>query len=620
MKNQLYIPACKKFLEDENGIMDVQRLFSLSRQAYNLKYPNEFPDNQDLLSFLKVNKLVPPAYPLDALNTEHVELCFSMITQNNCNALCQLCGYSPLYKNQYEEQESILLGYALGNWNNLQSLIQTGLTARHFRAMISVSERSKVAVVPLNRLAFEYMEKIPKSQSDMKNLPGQIMDAIKANNKNKLSITDTKIALRYLENLQKGKYQYVDTQIIRDIIKNVYHLEFKEIAGEIEKPSETPVYISGFLGTPTPDKTPVRNIPQENADKKTVVEETSEDSLLQDAKEILEIKKSEDESETMKTPAKRQPSEKVRKIVEWSISRKDFPQGLYTDLEHVTAPQYTMFLEQLLLSPLLPMEIGSLDKEPVIFIYMNKKLYSFSVYNPIIIDDMIPYITKSRFRKIICYEPYHLYSYLYEQQVQPATLFSIKIYADCFAEYKKDNKHPKNLIKKMLEKENNTAVNALYYAMSNYNELYQFAYDKKKIPEEYYRNMFLCQALGFSYNLKTICENCQQLFSEETNDGYKFIYAPGQLLTAPFEPIQFTFAWNDTIEFPVTKLIGKLAENNFYNKYRVYLLSYKKNTVIFAMNKSDKNSLCEIVNNLSCFIAEEMKKTPISVAVSSPKC
>ncbi|RRK25024.1 hypothetical protein EBB54_30245 [Schaedlerella arabinosiphila] len=54
---------------------------------------------------------------------DHVELCFTIISQYKCNSICQLCAYSPLYKNQFEIQESILIGYALTSWNHLQSLI-----------------------------------------------------------------------------------------------------------------------------------------------------------------------------------------------------------------------------------------------------------------------------------------------------------------------------------------------------------------------------------------------------------------------------------------------------------------------------------------------------------------
>ena len=58
------------------------------------------------------------------------------------------------------DEEAILLSYALSSWERLNSLKKAGLICRHFRAMIPVSDKSKVQVVPLNRLAYEYLDRI----------------------------------------------------------------------------------------------------------------------------------------------------------------------------------------------------------------------------------------------------------------------------------------------------------------------------------------------------------------------------------------------------------------------------------------------------------------------------
>lgn len=623
MKKQLYIPACRKFLEDENGVMDVQKLFSLSRQAYNLKYPGEFPDNKELLSFLQVNRLVPPAYRIEELNTEHMELCFSIITKYNCNSLCQLCGYSPLYKNQLEEQEAVLLGYALSSWNNLQNLIQSGITARHFRAMISVSEKSKVAVVPLNRLAFEYMEKIPKSQSDMRTLPEQIINAIKTNNKNKLSASDIKVAQRYLENLQNSKYQYVEVKIIQNILKEYYKLEYKESSEESVENKEAPVYIDGFLGGGIPEKPSVRNSPQEHTDKKQEIPEpiakTSQNVTEHQSLSVEDTKKetvteSKDEKSAEVPP--KAPSKRTRKVIEWSLSKEELRNCIAIDLEQASKYQFQRFLENLLVTPILPFEIGTLEKEPVVFIYMADKLYYFATNNPMILDDILPYISQSKFRKIVCYEPYRVYSYLYEQQVTSVSLFSIKTCADCTEELKKNNKQPKMLIKKVLNRENKTSLHELCFAMSNYQKLYEILGAKYEIPDTYHKRMLLCQLLGFSYMRNRISDTTLPLFIEEITDGYAFTYTPEERLIEPFTPVQIKVSWNDMSDFPVEELLIRLAAINFYYKHQIYLLSYSRNTVTFAIDRNKIVSACEIINNATCSIAEEKKKTPINVAVS----
>lgn len=67
--------------------------------------------------------------------------------------------------------------------------------------MIPVSDKSKVQVVPLNRLAYEYLETVPSSANDLLSIDYKIMAALKQNNKNKLSDSDFEIMHKYLTNL-----------------------------------------------------------------------------------------------------------------------------------------------------------------------------------------------------------------------------------------------------------------------------------------------------------------------------------------------------------------------------------------------------------------------------------
>ena len=107
---------------------------------------------------------------------------------------------------------------------NFQRIIQAGVTSRHFRAMIPVSEKSKVMVVPLNRLAFEYLEKIPKSQEDMLSITDKIISVLKQNNQNKLSASDFRIAKKYLDNLYNGNYSNLNDDFLQKALKDGFNL------------------------------------------------------------------------------------------------------------------------------------------------------------------------------------------------------------------------------------------------------------------------------------------------------------------------------------------------------------------------------------------------------------
>ena len=166
MNNKLFIPSCHKFITKKDGTANFQRIYGVLKSAYSTKYPNDTLSSEEVFDFLKLNQIVPHDFPHQDIDFDYQELCFSIITQYKCNSICQLCPYSSLYKNIYENEESILLSYALNSWDHLNSLKKAGLTCRHFRSMIPVSDKSKVLVVPLNRLAYEYLETVPSSAND----------------------------------------------------------------------------------------------------------------------------------------------------------------------------------------------------------------------------------------------------------------------------------------------------------------------------------------------------------------------------------------------------------------------------------------------------------------------
>ena len=415
----------------------------------------------------------------------------------------------------------------------------------------------------------------------------------------------------------------MDVKIIQNILAECYRLEYKECADEKEEKTESPVYIEGFLGGGIPEKPSVRNSPQEQPDKKqeplTQITESVPVSIEHQEKPEAEVKeKAVSDIKDIKPieVAQEQPIKKGRKIIEWSLSKEDLRNCVAIDLEQSTRFQFEKFLENLLVTPILPLEIGVLGKEPVVFIYMAEKLYYFSTNNPVIVDDMLPYISQSKFRKIVCYEPYKIYSYLYKQGITSVELFSIKVFADCFEEFKKNNKQPKTLIKKVFNKENRTGAHDLLFSMSHYQKLYGEFQENYTTPDSYNKRMLLCHLLGLSYTRNHISNTALPLFKEESANGYIFTYKQEEHLEEPYKPVQIKFAWNDTSDFPVEELLVRLEKASFYYKHQIILLSYSRNVVTFAIDKNRIVSACEIINNATCSIAEERKKTPINVAVT----
>ena len=612
MKKELYVPACHKYIRKRDGTPDQQRIFSVAKSAFKAKYPDQKLEDRELISFLKANHVIPEETKGEDLNTEHPELCFTIISQYKCNSICQLCAYSPLFKNQWEMQESILIGYALRSWNNLQALLESGLTCRHFRAMIPVSEKSSVSVIPLNRLAFEYMEKVPKSQSDMLSISENIIHTLKQNNKNKLSADDFKIAKKYLDNLFLSNYHALPPEKIENILKKCFQLHFRpapEPSTQQEKQEEimeeSPLRLEGLLAGKSLTTAGNRNPLQETASKKKVTDDKRE--------KAVHTCYTKDISSVPIKPISAAAMERPPHI--WQITCKELQDFPAVNLDTADKWQMRLFLEKLLMTPLLPMETLIDNKgSSWVLLYVQGKFYYYSSSNLTILDTILPYIEKSAFRKIICYEPYQLYEYFFRQQVYGITLFSIRLGMDFACSPALWNCNINTVLHEKCKTENPDHAPAVMDSMRNYYKMFQHlsktGLEKKKM---YWERYYIMKFLGYSYHRKGSGLTGKPLFLKETLDGYQFTYTGKDTLMAPYMAVRYQIRWESKDEFPIESMLSEIMKHRIPEIHEILLLSYSKNNMIFSILPSEYGYLCDLVNNIACYFAEINEKLPVYI-------
>lgn len=583
MSNQFYIPACHKFIKTKDGEPNAQRIFSVAKTAFKQKNPNTILDDEQLLQYLTMNGLIDETTNKEDIDLNQIEMCFSIITQYKCNAICQLCGYSPLYKNQLENQEAVLLGYSLSSWNNLQLLLHSGVTCRLFRAMIPVSEKSAVSVVPLNRLAFEYMEKVPKRQEDMLSIADKIVASIKQNNKDKLSASDFKIVHRYLNNLYNSNFRYLKNEDIGRCLKH-FNLELKEPTVE-------------SVATPEPTKPDAIPVVQECLP----VQIPQQESIG---------KKKEKEKETPEVDVH------IEKMHVWKLSETDLQYAPFQNLEHANTQQMYLFKEYLLVTPLLPMELVRTDQRDIIVFFAGDKLYYYTATNPIILDEFLPYINKSRFRKVLCYEPYFLHAYFNEQQIKSIEVFSLNI---AFTELMPDLAlgNPTDQIKSYMGVTDAPHTNHLLYCMQHYLRCYQkIQKQMNKLDEDKLKALFrkerLGKFLGISYFKRYVCEGETLLFTQKNSDGYEFTYTEGDAMKSPYCSVRFCFSWKEG-SFPIGTLLDNCVLYKLIYEYDIRILKYDSVAVTFAIRQEEQKQVYEAIHNLASLMATKEKNTPIVI-------
>lgn len=648
MKKELYVPACHQYIRNKDGSPNSQRIFSVTKSAYLSKYPKQTLADDELLAFLQANHVIPTGIKKETLDTEHVELCFTVISQYKCNSICQICAYSPLYKNQFEMQESILIGYALTNWKNLQDLLNSGITCRHFRAMIPVSEKSTVLVIPLNRLAFEYLEKVPKSQKDMLSVIDRIITSLKENNKDKLSATDLKIAKKYLDNLYNSNYQNLKSEEINRILKECFQLSFREtdvpdVSEQTilkESAAPKPVCLEGFLTEKQPANSKNRTLQQESSRKSTAAKSIPSahpisgtpptDTQNESAKPSAEkretvpsrIEQDMKVSYTQKTEHKKTTDDTSvlteRKPFIWECPQDTFLHIPAINLDNADSSQIKLFLNQLLMTPLLPMEIINYQKQELILIYAGNQFYFYSKNNLTILDLLLPYIQKSRFRKILCYEPYELYAYFHQQHCHSIQVFSLRLAMDFSCPAHLWNYAPALILKETCHVKIPEQVPTIIHIMKHYRILYQkvLSWLKKIKPEQkaaYQKKYYLAILLGYSYRKEIYSTLKDRLFSKETIDGYVFTYSSKEKMVSPYRSICFQIRWNSKECFPVEAILATITEHKVPERHDIFLLAFNKNTIAFAIIDSEYNYCCELVNHLSGYFAEKENKLPVYI-------
>ena len=636
MKN-LSVPACHKYVKNKNGEYDYQRIFGVTVSAYQTKYPNAELDKEEILRYLQINQIIPEKYNSELLNLEHIELCFTIISQFNCNAICQLCMYSPLFRNAHEKEESLILGYALRTWQNLQEILKAGVVSRNFRAMIPVSDKSNVMVVPLNRLAFEYLEKIPKSQEDMLSITEKIISLLRKNNQNKLSASDFKIAKKFLDNLY---YSNIDDELLRKALKEAFNITLPSIkqepassmqpeqkaekcdAGAQAARLKTAVHINGLLAkNPSPSKqsSQSKTIPPAAKDA-TPPKKVPNTAVVKDESSKVHYNTVSNGKEKVLSvytaPKKSVGNQDINYIPgRWCLTRKILEKYKTIFLEASETFDTDVLQEDLLLTPLLPMEIITIPAENTIAVLFlaNHKFYCYSISNPLVLDLLLPYITKSNYRKILCYDPYRLYEYFFKEQVYDVTITGLAFYLELYDSLKSLRNRPTEALTTICRKNQMEFPDIL--------NLYKKAYlsferalseTGSEQTEELYTLICISKVIGYSEVYRPFFSPMEKLIEFRSICDYTFTYKPGKILHNGYHAVSFSISWNAETAFPIKEMLVLFSDNAIFRNGSA-LLSFDEENIVFAVLPEHYDYLCNQIAEFAYQIGNKYENLPVTI-------
>lgn len=635
----LSVPSCYKYIKTKEGDPDYQRIYGVAVSAYQTKYPEAPMIKDEIFRYLKLSQVIPEKYNSELLNMDYVELCFSIISQFQCNAICQICPYSTLYRNAHEKEETIILGFALNTWENLQRIIQAGVTSRHFRAMIPVSEKSKVMVVPLNRLAFEYLEKIPKSQEDMLSITDKIISVLKQNNQNKLSASDFRIAKKYLDNLYNGYYSNLNDDFLQKALKDGFNLSLGRKASKQQMPMSDvatsvvnndrsektqAAHISGFLKERNmqpkpqparkPDETelPVDSRISESEISQTVSRET------QKSNDIKQNSTDQKILSTYKVSNDFLPKEEHNFLYRpWKATKKTLEDRNTIILDQNHSYSQDILQEDLLLTPLLPMEVIDMEGTSALLFLANHKYYCYERNNPVILDVLLPYITASSYRKILCYEPHLLYAYFAEEQAYDVSIIGLGFYFDLFKSLKNCRTNPSEAIAKICQIKGTSFPDMLSLYKKTHMKFEKMLSKEDCERVQQFREMNrVAKLIGFSEAYHSAIFSTANIVSADSRNGYTFSYKSGTPVQDSYKDVAFHIRWNAVSYFPVKEMLAILSDDIIFRKGSA-VLCFDEGSITFAVLPEHYDYLCDQINRIAYHIADKYKKLPVMIDESS---
>lgn len=620
MKQTLRLPACHRYVKGGGDTAD--KLYTLATKAAPCHM--EGITEQDFHSLLLASHDIPADHPLP--KTIGNVSCFTVISEYKCGYICHMCPYAKRNKNEMETEESLLLSFAIKNYNNLQFLKDAGLDSQKFSSLFLLNDRPDgkiVPTLPLLKLSYHYMECAVDQKTDFSNLPSMIAGALDQNNKGKLLPQNVQTIWEYLTKLQKNGNS-ISQDKITDVLNRMLHpsqtdpVPLKEtenaISGSaIPRTSDKPEKqecIAGLLDkAPNAEKAPalppVSELPYKSefhADrivpkaKKTEVESPSD-------------AESEPEEESLYLPAVFSPTE---------AERTGFP--FYCISENIADLQrLEIFLQ---FNPIVGTEIVEdiTTQKQMVLLCASGQFYYINPDHQQALSLLRLYFAKSAIRRQICMEPYKLYHFLQTNGIYHKNVYSLRTVYKLLAEARGSQsvKTPSAMVKELTSKTNLYEYSPYIFTMLQYIKMYdvlssQELLNQKEAQDKLRMLSHIDSLLGISYELRDVAETADPLFRLDEKRNYHFLYRPEIKMKEGIYSVTFSFSSKKPCGSLVTDILYRIARKDLAKIQGYRLLQYRQDSFTVATAAQYYEQLCEVVSNLATYLAEKQNLIPLII-------
>lgn len=618
MHKKEYLPACFRYIKEDNRS---HILYTLATK--NTK--NNTVSAAEFHSLLCAAELSSIEEPLPELMEE--VSCFTIVSNYKCGFICGLCPYSSRYKNRLASEEEILLAYSLKNYHSFQSLKKQGLNPNIFQSLFLLNEFPSgkiVATLPLLKLAYNYIEHTAKPNTDFGKYPTAIAEVLDQNNHEKLLPQNIQAIREVLSRLQ---HEYKNTK--ENDIQRI--LEMCLNPSSAAKPSSSPP--AKMEDTIPQESTAPANKPPaeclsgllQNTKQKNIPDKTPNDNPIISESNILQLNTS-----IVAKPLENDEESSAKEITEdsnlylplsFSVKNTENTGYPFSILDGCPGELH-QFEAFLLYNPIVGVELVTDDetgKDMFLFCASNS-FYYVPVKNPLILPLLRTYFSKSRVRRQICLEPYRLYYCFRQQELPYENIYSLRTSYKVLAEAqgKCGIKTFTGMVKELASRENRYNLPPHIFSMLNYTKMYEVLENNPLMQDVKIRNEFdilsgIDTLMGIAYELKDVADSSAFLFTRNQKGETRFSYQPDMIMKNGICSVTFTLSATGPLNSLVSNLLYRFAKQHLTENYGYRMLCFTSDSFTIATTEDNYAQLCEIVANLSTFLAEKQGLLPLTI-------
>lgn len=618
MHKKEYLPACYRYIKEDNRS---HILYTLATK--NTK--NNTVSAAEFHSLLCAAELSSIEEPLPELMEE--VSCFTIVSNYKCGFICGLCPYSSRYKNRFASEEEILLAYSLKNYHSFQNLKKQGLNPNIFQSLFLLNEFPSgkiVATLPLLKLAYNYIEHTAKPNTDFGKYPTAIAEALDQNNHEKLLPQNIQAIREFLSRLQHEfkNTKENDIQRILDMCLN---------PSSVAKPSSPPPAKKEDTAprkSTVPDNKPSVECLSgllQNTEQKKGTEKALNDKPVISETNILQLHTS-----IVAKPAKSDEKSHSKEIIEdsnlylpLSFSAKDTENTGYPFSILDGCPgELHQFEAFLLYNPIVGVELVTDDEtsEDMFLFCASNSFYYVPVRNPLILPLLHTYFSKSRVRRQVCLEPYRLYYCFRQQDLPYENVYSLRTSYKVLAESqgKCGIKPLAGMVKELVSRENRYHLPPHIFSMLHYTKMYEVLENNPLMHDAKIRNEFeilsgIDSLMGIGYELKDVADSPVSLFTRNQKGETCFSYQPDMIMKNGICSVTFTLSASGPLNSLVSNLLYRFAKQHLTENFGYRMLRFTSDSFTIATTEDNYAQLCEIVANLSTYLAEKQGLLPLTI-------